>query len=116
MMAPDGGLVRTYAGTVDEGALEDDDELELIVVVEERLEPLLVDVVEAIDDDKVEEIELDVLEILEVLEVLEALEALEVLRDGVEDTEVVDAAVLMQEQPLEILEGKPEHAVVAQAG
>lgn len=101
MIAPDGGVVRTYAGTVEEGALEDvdDDELEVLVVVD-RLEELIEDVVELIDE--VEEIELDVL--LEVLDV------------EVEDTEVVDNAVLMQEQPLETLEGKPEHAVVTQAG
>ena len=40
---------------------------------------------------------------------------LDILELDVEDT-VVDAAVLIHEQPLEILEGRPEHAVVAQAG
>jgi hypothetical protein len=51
------------------------------------------------DDEEVAEIELDVLEVLDVIEV-----------------EIVEAAVLMQEQPLETLEGIPEQAVVAQGG
>ena len=114
--------MRAYGGRVEVGEVEDD-ELELLVVVDETLEL-------AIEDDEVEDIELEVLELLVVVDAtlelameddevedieLEVLELLELLED-VDEIEVVEAAVLMQEQPLETLEGSPEHAVATQGG
>jgi hypothetical protein len=112
-IAPDGGVIRTaeknlsviahisskigspYAGAVDVA----------------EVDVLLEDVVETIDDEVVDELEI-LEEVLE--EVLVDETELDVLE--VEEDVVVDAAVLIHEQPLDILEGKPEHAVVAQAG
>jgi hypothetical protein len=104
IIAPGGGVVRTYDGTVDEGALEEDDEtLELVMDDNEVDEGALEEDDELMEEDEVEDIELELLELLEMLE-------------DVDETDVVEVAVLMQEQPLETLEGNPEHAAFTQAG
>jgi hypothetical protein len=85
IIAPDAGVVRTYGGSVEVADVVDE-ELDDVVDVDEALEVLVEELVE---------------------ELVETIDE--------EDVEVVDVAVLKHEQPLEILEGKPEHAV-AQAG
>lgn len=65
------------------------------------------------DDDELEDV-VDVIDVVGGVEIVEELNVeLEELKDDV--GVVVDTAVLIQEQPLDILEGKLEHAV-AQAG
>ena len=120
-MAPAGAVVRTHGG-----AEEVDEE----TLLEERLrdEDELKEVVGAEDDvEVVEGAALDVVEGAELLEdglgiVVEVVEGAALLEDGLEllvivelkgseeVAAVVEVAVLMQEQPLEILDGKFEQA------
>jgi hypothetical protein len=119
IMAPAGAVVRTHGG-----AEEVDEE----TLLEERLrdEDELKEVVGAEDDvEVVEGAALDVVEGAELLEdglgiVVEVVEGAALLEDGLEllvivelkgseeVAAVVEVAVLMQEQPLEILDGKFE--------
>jgi hypothetical protein len=121
IMAPVGAVVRTHGG-----AEEVDEE----TLLEERLrdEDELKEVVGAEDDvEVVEGAALDVVEGAELLEdglgiVVEVVEGAALLEDGLEllvivelkgseeVAAVVEVAVLMQEQPLEILDGKFEQA------
>lgn len=105
-IAPDGGVVRTYAGTVDVAKVEDDELDEVVNVEEIDVIEDIVDVDGGLDDT----IELLLDELVDTTD-----EELELLEDDEDDREVVETAVLIQEQPLEILEGRAEQAV-AHAG
>jgi hypothetical protein len=94
MIAPAGADVFTHGGAeevvvVEETLLEDELELEMVVGAEEEAE---------------------VVEGAALLTVLEVLVGVGVGVVELEDVEVVEAAVLMQEQPLDIFEAIPEQA------
>ena len=121
IMAPAGAEVRTHGGaeevvedTLLKERLTDEDELEEVVGAEDDVEV-------------VEGAALDVVEGAELLEdgldvVVEIVEGAALLEDGLEvlvvvgligseeEAKVVEVAVLIQEQPLEILDGKFEQA------
>jgi hypothetical protein len=121
IMAPAGAEVRTHGGAEEvvedillEERLRDEDELEELVGAEvdvEVVEGAALDVIEGAEllEDGVEV----VVEIVEGVALLEdGLEALVVvgLNGSEEVVAVVEIAVLIQEQPLEILDGKFEQA------